>query len=213
MLETTVSAEKNWQNGSTKIMTDTLARRKKLNGLTLAVGASAAIILKKSPHNEAVAPYIDNHKISNIFPDFGIGYYLHKPDIHFNLAYRSISGSLNAYNFHQKFNRKALTLEGYKFFADYHGFAPFIGPAISYDWLQVSEEMAGAKSVAKQHGIKAGITAGWDIRPDRLQGRYLRTNIRYFPSLDVPMYSGKVMPLDQLEINFIQLVLFLNRVL
>jgi hypothetical protein len=174
---------------------------------------SSSLLLKKSAHNEAVAPYIDNHKISNVFPDFGVGYYLHKPDIHFNLAYRSISGSLDAYNFHQRFNRKALTLEGYKLFADYHGFVPFAGASINYERLSVHEDTSGIKTITKHEGIQPGIVVGWDIRPDRLQSWYLRTNVRWFPNMNINMYSGKTVSLDQLEINFIQLVVFPGRII
>ena len=211
MIETTLSAEKDWQSGRTKLLTDTLSRRKKLNGLTLAIGPSAAFYLKESVHNEQVAPYADQHKSADIFPEFALGYYFHKPDIHFGLAYRNIKSELKAFSFSQKASRQAYTLEAYKFFADYHGFAVFAGPALSYEQLEVTETNKQLPDKGFFNGFKPGLTFGWDIRPNRLQSWYLRTNLRYFPNLNVEMSDGKNVALDQLEFNFIQLVVFPGR--
>src|SRR5690606_7396043 len=132
MLETTASAEREWQSGRTKAITDTLAKRRKLNGFTLAAGFSSTVQLRSSPHNHTIAPFIGDHKTTGVFPDFGIGYYLHRPDIQFNIAYRSINSYAGAYGFTHNYHRRAITFEAYKFFADYHGFAPFAGPSVSY---------------------------------------------------------------------------------
>lgn len=212
MIETTVSAEKGWQNGKTKKLTDTLEMLHRLNGFTLAVGPSAAFFLKSSPHNESVAPFADNHKAAFVFPEFGLGYYLHKPDLQFNLSYRSIKSEIDAYDFSQTAKRKALTFEAFKFFADYNGFAVFAGPALSYEWLNVTETSQQQITTVKYEGVKPGITFGWDIRPNRLQSWYLRTNLRYFPNMNVKMPDNKNLPFDQLEFNFIQLVVFPGRI-
>lgn len=212
MLETTASAERGWQSGRTKAITDTLEARKKLNGFTLAAGFSSAAVLSSSLHTRAIAPFTEDYKLSAAFPEFGLGYYLHKPDIQINIAYRTVKGYLHAYGFDQNYRRRSLALEAYKFFADYHGFAPFAGPALSYETLEVNEkDLTLPWKHNDWQGLKPGITAGWDIRPNRLQSWYLRTNIRWFPNLDVKMYSGKNVSLDQLEINFIQLVVFPGR--
>ncbi len=211
MLETTLSAETDWQNGKTKRLTDTLASLHRLNGFTLGVGFSSAFFLKASEHNKSVAPYIDNHKIT-VFPEYGIGYYLHKPDLQFNLAFRRMTSQIDGYDFSQTAKRKALTLEAYKFFADYHGFAAFIGAAASYEWLNVTETNQLKNTETESYnGIKPAIVFGWDIRPNRIQSWYLRTNLRYFPNLNVKMSDNKTVPLDQLEFNFIQLVVFPER--
>ncbi|HEY0976307.1 MAG TPA: hypothetical protein VGE21_02460, partial [Flavobacteriales bacterium] len=60
-------------------------------------------------------------------------------------------------------------------------------------------------------GPRAGLVAGWDIRPDRLQAITLRTAVRWFPALDVPMHRGTYRLKDQLEVNFIQLVVMPGR--
>ncbi len=211
MIETTLSAEKDWQSGRTKKIADTLAVLKKLNGFTLAVGPSSAFYTKASSHNAAVAPFADNHKFADVFPEFGIGYYLHQPDLQFNIAYRTVKSELNAYDFSQKLNRKALTTEAYKFLFDYHGFVPFAGVSASYEWLQVQQKLNGELSSVSNNVLRPGITFGWDIRPNRIQAIYLRTNLRYFPNLNVKMASNKAMDFDQLEFNFIQLVVFPDR--
>ncbi len=211
MIETTLSAEKDWQSGRTKRLTDTLTVLKRLNGFTIAVGPSSAFYTKASSHNAAVAPFADNHKFADVFPEFGIGYYWHKPDVQINLAYRTVKSELNAYDFAQKLNRKALTLEAYKFLFDYHGFVPFLGVSASYEWLQVKEKFNGELTSVSNNALHRGITIGWDIRPNRIQAIYLRTNLRYFPNLNVNMPSTKKIAFDQIEFNFIQLVVFPDR--
>lgn len=207
MLETTLSAEKDWKSGRTKLLTDTLAKLGRLNGLTLAVGPSSAFFLKQSAHNAEVAPFIDNHKVVFIPFDIGVGYYIHKPDIQFNLAFRNYKSTLTAYGYSQTAKRTSLVFEAYKYLFDYHGFALFAGPAMGYEWLSVNDN--GSSST--NQGIKPGITFGWDIRPNRLQAILLRTNLRYTPNLNVTMSSGKSVVLDALEFNFIQVVIFPNR--
>jgi hypothetical protein len=211
MIETTLSAEKDWRSGRTKKLTDTLAVLKRLNGFTLAIGPSSAFYTKNSSHNATVALFADNHKFAKVFPEFGIGYYLHQPDLQINLAYRTVKSELNAYDFSQKLSRKALTFEAYKFLFDYHGFVPFAGVSASYEWLSVNEIFDNIKTDFSSQGLRPGITFGWDIRPNRIQAMYLRTNLRYFPNLNVKMANNKTMAFDQLEFNFIQLVVFPDR--
>jgi len=210
-IESTLGAEKDWISGRTQKLTDTLASMKRLNGLTLAIGVSSAFFNRKSIHLENIAPYASQHKAANIFAEFGLGYYLHNPDIQFNLAFRTIKSSLTAYDFEQSIKRHALSVEAFKFLFDYHGFVPFLGPSLSYENLSVKETLYGNSDFGKFSGIRPGITFGWDIRPNRIQSWYLRTNLRYFPNLTVTMPTNLRMRFDQLEFNFIQLVLFPGR--
>jgi hypothetical protein len=214
MLETTVGAEKGWKNGSTLKITEALSQKRKLNGFTLAVGPSSANFTSNSSFIEEDYPFLDNHKFVNLFPEFGVGYYWHKIDFHSNISYRNMKDELTAFGYLQKSSRRAITLEAFKFLSDYHGFAFFAGPAVSYEMLK-SELKRGAASISKGsfNGIKPGITFGWDIRPNRIQTMVLRTNLRYFPNLDVTMENGKTISLDNLEFNFIQLVIYPGRML
>lgn len=211
MIETTLSAEKDWQSGHTKKLTDTLSVLKKLNGMTLAIGPSSSFYTKKSSYNAEVAPFADDHKFADVFPEFGLGYYWNAPDMQINLAYRTVKSELHAFYFSQQLNRKALTAEAYKFLFDYHGFVPFAGLSASYECLQADENYKQIESHFSNQGLHPGITIGWDIRPNRIQAIYLRTNLRYFPNLNVNMPNAKHMAFDQLEFNFIQLVVFPNR--
>lgn len=208
--ETTVGAEKNWESGYTKKMTDTLAKLNRLNGFTLGIAPSASFFLKKnSPHNNKVAPYLGQHRMSKVYLEFAAGFYWHRPDMQANFTYRTVKSDLKAYGYSQSSKRNAYTLEVYKFIGDYHGFAPFIGPAISYEKIKVNDiNQIGLNDSRIYEGVKPGLTFGWDIRPNRIQSWYLRTNIRWFPNLNVNMASGKIVALDQLEINFIELVIF-----
>jgi hypothetical protein len=210
-LETTVGAEKNWLNGKTKTTTEALAKDKKLNAFSIAVGPSSAFSTVKSPYLTEKYPFMGKYGFG-AFVDLGLGYYFYKPDMHLNLAYRTNKSTLKGYGLTQDVKRRALTLEAYKFIGDYHGFLPFIGPNISYENLNVNET-DGIKSPISSHfkGVKAGLTFGWDIRPDDLQGWILRTNLRWHPNLGVTMPDGKKVKLDQLEFNFIQLVLYPER--
>lgn len=213
ILETTLSAEKDWQSGRTAEITEHLAKEKKLNGFTIAAGPSSAFFTRASAHNQIFKPFIDDHKGIAVFGDFGLGYYWHQPDLQINFSWRSYESEINAYNYSQTASRKSLGFEVFKFISDYHGFAAFIGPIISYEWLDVTDKYeANIEFTGSFKGIKPGITFGWDIRPNRLQQIVLRTNLRYYPFMNVNMTSGEKFSFDQLEFNFIQVVIYPGRI-
>jgi len=211
MLETTLSAEKNWESGQTKVITEKLTMQKKLNGVYVGVGLSAAFWSGESSYNTAERTYIEKYGIS-ILPDFTFGYYLHRPDINIALGYRGYGTSTNTYGTRQVLQRNSLVLETTKCLFDYHGFVPFIGPAISYENLSFKEqfEQQQAYEVSKNK-IGYGITFGWDIRPTRIQTWILRTNLRWYPNLKLEVKGEKKISFDTLEFNFIQLIIYPNR--
>lgn len=212
MLDHTVGEEKAWLDGSTWQKTRRLAAEGKLNSFSLAIGPSSTWFTKPSDYNNTQHPFLGNHKVRSGFFDFGIGYYFHRPDIHINLTYRNIDSEINAYGLQQRTNRKALTLEAYKYLFDFHGFVPFIGPAISRERLSVEEYDGDVQTASGSfEGFKPGITFGWDIRPNRIQAWLVRTNLRYFPNLNVQMPNAQAVSLDQIEFNFIQLVIYPQR--
>lgn len=211
MLDATLSAEADWKSGRTNRITQLLDSLNRLNGFTLAMGPSSAFFLKPSSHINTKAPYAGDHKSANVFLEFGLGYYLHKPDLQFNLAYRDIKSSIKAFDYSNSIERKALSLEVYKFIADYHGFVPFLGIAGSVEYLSYNEINAQQHSGKHETQFRPGITFGWDIRPNRIQSWYLRTNLRYFPFLNIETEDKKYIYLNQLELNFIQLVVFPER--
>lgn len=211
MLETTLSAEKTWESGRTQEVTNILSENGKLNGLYLGIGMSSAFWLKQSEYNKAKRPYNNNYGIS-IMPDFSLGYYLHKPDLNIALGYRGYGASTNSYGAIQELNRKSILFEVTKALFDYHGFVPFVGPALSYEKLSFNESFEGQNTAnVSENKLAYGLTFGWDIRPNRIQQWLLRTNLRWYPNLSLEVEPNAKVSFDNLEFNFIQLIIYPNR--
>jgi hypothetical protein len=204
--ETTISAEKNWQNGKTQKATEILGNEGKLNGLTIGIGMSSALMTKESANYD----FLNQHKLANPFVEFSLGYYFFKPDLQLNLAFRNINSKQTAFGLEQTARRTVYTFEAYHFLADYHGFAPFLGATLGYEQLTLTDDFGQTQNTYKSAAIKPGLIAGWDIRPNNLQSWYLRTNVRWTPNLSVEGAVG-TFNFDQLEINFIELVIFPGR--
>ncbi len=209
MIETTVGAEKEWKSGRTQYLTDTLGKLGRLDGFTVGIGPSVSFFLKDAQPQAAGLP---QHRISAIFPELMLGYYLHKADVQLSAVYRGTKSVLEGFGLRQELQRRAFTLEAYKFLGDYHGFVPFLGPALSYErWSTNSKQGEVLVAEGEKQSLQPGITFGWDIRPDRLQAFYLRTALRWFPGMNMSQSTGINFKLDQLEVNFIQLVVFPGR--
>jgi len=212
MLETTLSAEKDWESGRTEKVTRYLADQGRLNGFYVGAGISSAFWLKESNYNQSERPYINSYGIS-IMPDFALGYYLHKPDINIALAYRGYGTSTGAFGLIQNVKRNSVLIEVTKSLFDYHGFVPFVGPAFSYDRLSFEERFEGATTHSlKNYKPAYALTFGWDIRPNRIQSWILRTNLRWYPKLYLDVNQGKRISFDNLEFNFIQLIVYPGRI-
>lgn len=213
MLETTLSAEKSWESGQTAKITEKLAESNRLNGFHIGIGMSSAFWIKESSYNTSERPYIEKYSTS-LMPDFTLGYYLHNPDLGFALAYRGYSSSTKTYGASQQLSRKSLVFEVTKFLFDYQGFVPFVGPAISYENLDFKEtfenQLTYDQSINK---FGYGLSFGWDIRPDRIQSFLLRTNLRWFPNLNLEIEDEKVISFDNIEFNFIQLIVYPGRMM
>lgn len=211
MIETTQSAEKNWESGRTKAITDQLAAGNKLNDFYIGVGMSSAFWLGESSYNTSNRPYMKRLSTS-IMPDFTLGYYLNNQDINFAIGYRGYSMSSNTYGVVQFAQRRSFLIEATKYLFDYHGFVPFIGPVLSYERLQFIENYEGARihNIA-QGKIGYGATFGWDIRPNRLQSWILRTNLRWYPLLNLTVENDQHIAFSNLEFNFIQLIIYPQR--
>ncbi len=183
-----------------------------LNALTLGIGPSFSLFIGNSNFNKERRPFLGNHQRTQAFPELTAGYYHYKSDLHVGLAYRQLKSTLKAYGVEQTVKRRAVSIEGYKFLFDYHGFIPFAGPVLSYEYLRFTEKENGTTLIDHSGElIRPGIIFGWDIRPSDHQLLILRTNLRYFPHLSLNISEDQKIGLNQLEFNLIQLVIHLNR--
>lgn len=208
----TLGAEPDWQSGKTKILTDTLASLKRLNSWTIGVGPSSALYGSLSNHNSRLYPYLTEHRITNVFPEFNFGYYLHNLDLQIQATYRYITTSQSAFGHDQHARRSVPAVEAFAFLADYHGFVPFFGAALGYEFYKLEDQLpSGEHKIYRGESIQPALVFGWDIRPNRLQSFYLRTSLRYNPWSVLETEAGISFGFSQLEINFIQCVFLLNR--
>lgn len=211
MIETTLSAEPRWQNGRTAYLTDTLGKLNRLDAWTFGIGPSAGFFMAKSPFLADEAAWLGQHRGGTML-ELMVGRYQYRHDLQMSLLYRGMRSTVEGHGSRQALRRQSLAVEAYHFFADYHGFTPFVGPVLSYEAWSANTQLLGQAPDARRYtALRPGITFGWDIRPDQLQRWYLRTSLRYFPGMDMGMGEGSRMRLDQLEVNFIQLVLMPGR--
>ncbi|MEM9324074.1 MAG: opacity family porin [Bacteroidota bacterium] len=211
MIDTTVGAEESWESGATQAYIEQLASQGALDGIFLGAGLSSAWWTGNSSYNNINRPYFDAFGVS-LLGDYTIGYYLHDPDINIAVNYRGYRANSSAYGAVQQLRRRSIGLEVTKYLFDYHGFDPFLGPIISYEQLDFEEAFRGQDfREASDTSIGYGLTFGWDIRPDRNQWFILRTNLRWFPFLDLDVSEGQKISFRNVEFNFIQFVLFPNR--
>lgn len=212
-LETTLSSEKNWENGRSKKVTEYLAQRGELNNWFFGIGASSSFWLKESTYNLNHREFILKYPVT-VLADFSLGYYWNNLDANLNLAYRGYESSQTAFDTEQLAKRKSIGLEFNKYMGDYHGFVPFVGVIGTYEFLNFKEVSTGQDQFnLKKNNLAYGLSFGWDIRPNRLQGFILRTNLRYFPQLNLEVPQKGKINFSNLEFNFIQLVIYPGRML
>lgn len=212
MFETTLSAERSWESGQTAAVTEKLASEGKLDGFFLGAGMSSVWWLGNSIYNENNRPFIPNYGIS-VMPEFSAGYYWHQPDVSLAVAYRGYAKGVDVYGVLQTAKRRSVAIEATKTVGDYHGFAPFLGPVVSYENLSFSETAPNELPFSNhQNKLGYGLTFGWDIRPNRLQWFTLRTNLRYFPNLKFDMGNNQTINFNNVEFNFIQMVVYPGRI-
>jgi len=211
MLDTSLSAEKSWESGQTKKLTDKFASEGRLNNFFIGIGPSAAFALGENTYNTNERAFLPD-VINNVFLDMALGYYLHNPDLNIALNYRTYKGVNNAYQVEQTNKRQSIGFEITKMFGDYHGFVPYAGPIVSMERLNFNENYGGETvHDITQDKLAMGFTFGWDIRPNRLQPWLLRTNLRWYPKLNLEVTGEQLVSFNTLEFNFIQLVYYPGR--
>lgn len=211
LFETTASLEPSVRSGTQAQREATLRAEGRLSGPSFGVGLSSLILTGPTDYNRDQRQWLAARPRGAPALDLGAGWYFDGADVQLNLAYRQGRFDTEAFDYRQENRRRSLAFEAYRFLFDYHGFVPFVGPVVSAEWLRVRERDAGTTVVnASRAFTTAGLTFGWDIRPTRAEPWILRTNLRYFPRLRVPVPNGE-QALDQLEFNFIQLVWYPGR--
>ena len=183
-----------------------------LNSITIGIGPTYSFFIGSSSHNRVNYPFLDDHQISSLYPDVSIGYYSNAGDWTITSNWRAYKAELAAFGVKQQISRRSIALDFFKFFGDYHGFVPFIGGILSYERTKISERVANQVTADFQKNqLAPGVVIGWDIRPTRVDWWTIRTNIRYFPTFRVDMPGGEKINLSQIELNFLQFVVFPQR--
>lgn len=212
--DVTVSNERRLASGELARAERRLAAHGAQSGFTLQAGAVTAFTASASEHNAAVRPFLGERLPPAAGLELGIGYYLYPWDAAANLSFRRYSQDQSAFGFQQEGRRTVVALEAIKFLGDYHGFVPFIGPTLGLETITFEETTAGGgASGVRDTAWRVGVMAGWDIRPTASEWWVLRTAIRYTPRAGVETEQGQRMPFDHIEADFIQLVVYPQRLL
>ena len=187
-----------------------LRAQKKLNSFFIAAGPSAAIFTRNLSYNTLERPYLDKYVSSNTFIDIGIGYFADEAMSFLGVAYRNYKAQRNAFGTEQAIHRRSVVFELNRYLFDYQGFVPFAGVGVSHEQIQFSESLPDRQTSSRHIQWAFGINIGWDILPTRLEYFTLRTNVRYFPWLNLKLDSS-VSTLPQLEVNILQFVFYPQR--
>ncbi|WP_428236742.1 hypothetical protein [Gracilimonas sp.] len=210
--EGTLREEADLESGRMQRLVERFRKEGKLNSFSLAAAPSGSYFMLAPPLNDPMRRSLPRHKGTFVW-DYGLGYLFHDAGLHIGVSYRDYTSAVESYGFEHLIRRRSLALEGFKFLGDYNGFVPFIGPSISLEsWAtgEFEEDIQQGKTIRKQM-ISPGIIFGWDILASPLETWVLRTNLRYYPFQKIKGTDGKTTRVDQFEFNFIQLVIYPNR--
>ena len=183
----------------------------RLSGWEVGVGPSAAFPVSESRFENDGA-FLSGLRRPGFVPDVAVGYYLHSIDAAIRANYRFIYASDEGYGRTHTYVRHSLSLDAFKFILDYHGFLPFLGGGVSFERLEYEVEDRATGESRKDGAYKPALSFvfGWDVRPSETGSWVLRTNLRFTPGLDFRS-GGDRIRFDHVEFNFIQLVLYPER--
>ncbi len=211
LLEGTKGSEKYHYSGKEKKDHEFLKAEKLLNSIYLGIGPSTSFFFQKSEYNSEVRPFLHSPLNSNVFLDFGLGYFYEPLNAFSGITYRNMKSSSKGYGYEQNLSRKSLGLEFNKFLFDYQGFVPYLGLGISYEQITFLENEQGSTHMMEESNLwRPVFVFGWDILPTKLEYITLRTNLRYTPNLSIDV-NGYSVPNSQLEFNIIQLIFYPQR--
>ena len=199
-------------NGDTKRLEERMRSEGKLNSFSIAIAPSGAYFLKTPKMDGAERLSLPKHRYKFNW-DIGAGYLFHDVGMHVSFSYRGYTSTVESYGREHIMKRRFYAIEGLKYFWDYNGFVPFIGPSISYEQWAVGEFEGDVQQgeTAQTRMVSLGVLFGWDILASPLETWVLRTNLRYYPFQKVNDSNGTKTRVDQFEFNFIQLVLYPSR--
>ena len=186
-----------------------LKKADKLSGISLGIGPSAAITVRKFETTLKDRSFLNTRPRIALAPDATVGYHIYDIDSEVRFAYRFMRQTQDGFGLEQTFTRHALSLEFIKFLLDYQGFVPFIGLGVEFNRLSYQESGNAALRVSNSR-FGLPIVFGWDIRPVISASWLLRTTLRYNP-LPHLRAEGNRVPFEHFEFNFIQFVYYLNR--
>ena len=212
--EGTLREEDDMRSGRMKELESMFRRDGKLNSFSIAAAPSGSYFLKAPSLEDPIRQSLPRHKASFVW-DWGLGYLFHDAGLHVGLSYRAYTSGVESYGLQHLIRRQSFALEGFKFFWDYNGFVPFVGPSISVERWATGEFEGDVQmgTTQRKRTISPGVIFGWDILASPLETWVLRTNLRYYPFQKIRGTDGTIARVDQFEFNFIQLVLYPNRLL
>ena len=209
----TLQNEANKISGRTEKLHQALKKDRKVNSISVGLAPSSAFFLKSPLYGSGDRRSLPDHR-GEVMWEFGLGYLLHNEGVHLGFSYRDYTSSVESYGLEHLFRRRSVALEALFFLLDYNGFVPFVGPSVSYERWGVAE-FEGNRQVGNTRRtgkVSPGLVFGWDIVPSPIDTWVLRTNLRYYPLQRIEDVEGKKSRVDQFEFNFIQFVLYPNRV-
>lgn len=208
----TLRNEKPMRSGETKRREDRYREYGWLNSFTLMVAPSGGHFLLAPANQDVERASLPRHRGVFVM-EYGLGYQWHDADIHAGIYWRDYTSSSDSYSREQLIRRRALSFEVIRFLKNRGGFKPFIGPSISLERWAMGEFIGSDQQgpTLRTKNIHLGIIAGWDIVASPLETWILRTNLRWYPGQQIETFEGK-QRVDQFEFNFIQLVLFPQRI-
>jgi len=211
--DVTIQEEPHKQSGKMQKLANKLTQEKKLGTLTLGIAPSMAFFMA-APEQSGALQSLPRHK-AKIHWDLGLGYLFNDARWHVGISHRSYTSNVESFGLEHAIRRRVWSAEAIHFFWDYNGFVPFIGPSISWErWATaLFENDVQQRPTQRSEKLHLGIIMGWDILASPLETWVLRTNMRYYPFLNISQADGSNARVDQFEFNFIQVVLYPNRMI
>lgn len=211
--DVTLKEEKDKENGRTERIRKKLEQENKLSSFSISAGPSSAFFIQAPQYDKMGLASLPRQKAAFNW-DLGLGYFFNQRKIHIGLTFREFKSDIESFEYEEVIRRRSIALEGYKFIWDYNGFVPFIGGTVSMEsWATALFVHDEPLETFRTQFFSPGIIFGWDIIPTPLDTWTLRTNLRYYPFQKIKTIDGTVQRVDQFEFNFIQVVIYPNRMI